>query len=106
MGPAAGTAAVGGSMTAHGRAPIDPFGVTSKMTGRVASGVPIRRLLVRRRGGAPARSGRRGGIKDARHRQVRVAGSQYPGPVLEATAAADGGSASRAEGGQRRNRPR
>ena len=47
----------------------------------------------------------RGGIKDARHRQARVAGSQYPGPVLEATAAADGGSASRAEDGQRGSRP-
>jgi hypothetical protein len=36
-----GYGTAGGSMTAHSRAPIDPFGATSTITGRIASGVPI-----------------------------------------------------------------
>jgi hypothetical protein len=36
-----GYGTAGGSMTAHGRAPIDQFGATSTITGRIASGVPI-----------------------------------------------------------------
>jgi hypothetical protein len=36
-----GYGTAGGSMTAHGRAPIDQFGATSTITGCIASGVPI-----------------------------------------------------------------
>jgi hypothetical protein len=36
-----GYGTAGGSMTAHSRAPIDPFGATSTITGRIASGAAI-----------------------------------------------------------------